>query len=69
MPRTVRPRVNKSCVAHKYAADNERIVEFGGETTDQGGLISFTIVDGKMRINVYRQGADVEVTVGKPESK
>lgn len=68
MAKRAKPRVNTSCVAGRYAGTRERIVEFGGDTADQGGLIAFRITDdGKMRVEIYRQGKDVEVSVGKVE--
>jgi hypothetical protein len=59
-----RPSVNTKCVASHYACPGERIVEFSGETGEQGGLISFSVnQQGKMVVHVYRQGKDVEVNV------
>ncbi len=59
-----RPKVNTKCPADKFSAENERIVEFSANTNEQGGLISFSLTeDGKLKIHVYRQGKDVEVTV------
>lgn len=65
-----KPKVKVNCVANTYAGSSERIIEFSGNNTNQGGLISFSFTDdGKMRVDVYRQGADVVVNVGKPDEK
>lgn len=65
-----KPKVTVNCVASRYAGHNERIIEFSGNNTNQGGLISLSFTDdGKVRVDVYRQGSDVVVNVGKPEEK
>ena len=63
-----KPRVITQCVANRYAGPNERIIEFSGESPDHGGLISFSITDdGRMIVDIYRQGAKVDVRIGKPD--
>ncbi len=62
-----RPRVIKKCVANRYAAPCERIVEFVG-SGGNGGLISLVQhEDGRMTVDVYRYGPRVEVRVGEPD--
>lgn len=56
-----RPRVMTRCVANSYAATNERIVEFAGPDGENGGLISFRLVDGVMVVETYRCGSKVVV--------
>jgi hypothetical protein len=58
----MKPRVIVNCVAGKNEMPNEKIIEFGGETDEQGGLISFRILeDGRMLVDVYRRGAKVQI--------
>jgi len=46
-------------VAQKYAAPNERIIEFSSEFG--GGLISFRDVDGRLVVSIYRHDSTVIV--------
>jgi hypothetical protein len=62
----MKPRIITNCVASRYAAPNERIVEFADDAGN-GGLISIRTVDGRLIMDVYRQGPCVEVRVGKEE--
>ena len=63
-----KPRIVTNCVANHYAAPNERIIEFDGTDRDHGGLISIRIMDdGRMRVDVYRQGSKVDVGIGTPD--
>ena len=65
-----KPRITVNCVASKYSAPEERIIEFSGNTPEQGGLIQFRFHgNGKLYVEVYRQGCDVVVHVAKPESR
>jgi len=58
-----RPKVLTRCVANRYAAPNERIVEFTSK--NGGGLISFaTLFDGRLAVDVYHCYPTVVVRVG-----
>lgn len=59
-----RPTVTVNCVASRYAAPDERIVEFSD--SQSGGLIRLWRhpVDGKLYVQVYRQDPDVVVLGG-----
>ena len=58
-----RPKVLTRCVANRYAAPNERIVEFTSK--NGGGLISFaTLLDGRLAVDVYRCDPTVVVRIG-----
>jgi len=50
-----RPRVTLCCVADKYHAPGERIVEFSSAKLRKGGLISISeMEDGRLAISIYR---------------
>lgn len=49
-----RPKVTTKCVADRYAAPNERIVEFSAPS-GAGGLMSFVLHDdGTLTVDLYR---------------
>lgn len=54
-----RIQIDTSPVANHYAGGNERIVEFS--SPNGGGLISFTMIDGTLIVDVY--GTDDTVKV------
>ena len=57
-----RPSVQLNCHADQYHAPNERIVEFNAnDGSGKGGLISFCIIDGRLRIALYRMSEGVMV--------
>lgn len=61
-------RVLTRCVADTYTRPYQKVIEFCGTHPDQGGLVSFILTpDGRMIVDVYRQGKAVEVRVGKPD--
>jgi hypothetical protein len=55
-----RPSVNLKCSADRYAAPNERIIEFSSESG--GGLIDLCDVGETLLVSVYRTDDSVEVT-------
>ena len=61
-----RPSVNLTPVASHYAMAHERIIEFTSESG--GGLISFTVQDGSLVIDVYRTDPTVIVRHLRKES-
>lgn len=63
-----KPSINVHPVAARYAAPNERIVEFSAPS-GAGGLISLELrTDGTIGLNVYRH-EQTEVTVGKADDE
>jgi hypothetical protein len=57
-----KPRVTTNCVANRYSARNERIIEFKDDETDKGGLISIRRMDdGTLVVDVYRCDPGVKV--------
>lgn len=66
MARGSKPSVNTNCVADRYAAPGEKIIEI---SSDAGGcLISLSVVPapdgeaGVLRVDVYRADETVKVT-------
>lgn len=57
--RRKRPTVNTRCVADAYTRSPERIAEFSSEVG--GGLVSFRVVNGRLRVEVYRCDDTVDV--------
>lgn len=63
----MKPKVITKCPANVHASPNERIIEFTFPGTKakggyrQGGLISFRVVDGKGRVDVYNYDDEVKV--------
>lgn len=71
---TRKPRVVTDCVANRYASNNERIIEysFGYNDTGNGigGLITFVKLDnGKFRVELYRHNPEIEIVVGKADTR
>jgi hypothetical protein len=64
-----RPRVLTRCVAQRYAAPNERVVEFGSRAG--AGLISLWLNEDKneLYVHLYRCDAAVRVFVNCEERK
>jgi hypothetical protein len=54
-----KPKVDTAPVASRYAMDHERIIEFSSAAG--GGLISFRILDGRLRVEAYRTDDTVDV--------
>lgn len=55
-----KPRVILNCVANRYTAANERIVEFSSQ--HGGGLISFREkANGRLEVNIYQMDPTVIV--------
>jgi len=54
-------------VADRYSADGQRIVEIS--STAGGCLLSLRVVDGKLRLFVYRADATVDVIAGYDPSR
>lgn len=66
----MKPRVKTNCIANRYAAINERIIEFGAGSRGSGGLISIAVhEDGRITVSVYRHTSDVIVRSSEPEKK
>jgi hypothetical protein len=63
--RRSRPRVILDCVADHYTRGEDRIVEFTSEAG--GGLISLRVVNGRLKVEVYRTDDTVDVIA--PEKK
>ena len=60
-PMTTKPRVIVPCVASRYAAPEERIIEFA-DRRGNGGLISFQHDDyGRLCVSLYCLGPNVVV--------
>ncbi len=56
-----RIKVTTRCVADRYSAPNEKIVEFSSDVG--GGLVSFRIgADNHMHIQVYRTDPNITVS-------
>lgn len=55
------PHVNIRCVAQHYASPGELIVEFCDPETGAGGLISFSVKDGRLVIQPYQMTGPVVV--------
>lgn len=65
MIRYRRPRVIVNPFANRYSAPTERIIEFSGGD-NAGGLVSLVArEDGSLAVHIYRQTANVKVTVGE----
>lgn len=63
---TKRPSVKTACVADRYHANTERIVEFSFPS-GEGGLISLrTLHDGTPVVEVYRSDPNVHVLQPQP---
>ncbi len=62
----MKPRVNTRCVADRYAAPNERIIEFSSDCG--GGLISLAEHDGRLHVNVYNYDPTVVPIVSYPHT-
>jgi len=58
---TKRPRVNTSPVASRYAAPDERVIEFSSEVG--GGLINLYERNGKLHVQIYNCDPSVRVMV------
>lgn len=56
-----KPRVTVNCVANKYAAPNERIIEVFDKDTKQGALISLLSYNGRLIIGLYCADHRVEI--------
>lgn len=64
-----KPRVKTRCVANGYAADNERIVEFGVGRDGTGGLIALRhLPDGTLLVDLYRMTGKIDVRVSPVEA-
>ena len=58
----MKTKINLKCVASRHAADDERIIEFFDQPTQQGGLIAFTHRDdGSVLVDLYCLDDRVEV--------
>lgn len=66
----MKPRITTKCPANRHARPDERIIEFSGDNINQGSLIALhTTPDGRLIVDIYRQGAKVEVRIGKPDEQ
>jgi hypothetical protein len=63
--RNGRPKVTLPSVAQHYAMSGERIIEV---SSDGGGcLMSLRVIDGRLRIEVYRADDTVDVVAPKSD--
>lgn len=64
--KTRKTKVNVNPIADKYANwPDERIIEYSSPAG--GGLISFTLTDGGLVVDLYRHDATVDIRVGKAD--
>jgi len=62
----MKPRIILNCPANRYTKEDERIIEFTfpgtkGDVYQQGGLISFQIIDGVGYVDVYQCDSQIVV--------
>jgi hypothetical protein len=56
-------------ITHEGEYEAERFVEFNAPSTNSGGLISFELRDGILRLQIYRCDPEVKIIVGNFEHK